>query len=308
MICETPLHAGSGSDLGVIDLSIQREGHTNFPKIEGSSLKGALREHVAANCTDKALEKRLFDVFGPEENTDTDLYAGAIGFSDARLLLFPVKSMKGIFAWITCPKALLQLQRDFARADIQVELPKGLQKLEDHQAFVLKGNKLTFDEKIILEEYAFETLSRLKEISIQSKDIGQWMGDTLFANQNTGTAYWQEKLKQDIVIVSDDVFRDFTEFSTEVITRIRIDEETGVVKNGALWTEEYLPAESILYSLALIGKPRAKAKSSLKTEEEVQKFVLDNLKPIIQIGGNATVGKGITRLAFHSEKPQKLTK
>ena len=44
LICETPLHVGSGSDLGIVDLPIQRERHTNFPKIEASSLKGALRE------------------------------------------------------------------------------------------------------------------------------------------------------------------------------------------------------------------------------------------------------------------------
>ena len=43
-MCETPLHAGSGSDLGIVDLPIQRERHTNFPKVESSSLKGALRE------------------------------------------------------------------------------------------------------------------------------------------------------------------------------------------------------------------------------------------------------------------------
>ena len=44
LICETPLHAGSGDDLGIVDLPIQRERHTSFPKIEASSLKGALRE------------------------------------------------------------------------------------------------------------------------------------------------------------------------------------------------------------------------------------------------------------------------
>ena len=44
LVCESPLHAGSGSELGIIDLPIQRERHTNFPKIEGSSLKGCIRE------------------------------------------------------------------------------------------------------------------------------------------------------------------------------------------------------------------------------------------------------------------------
>jgi CRISPR-associated protein Cmr4 len=44
LVCETPLHAGSGDSLGIVDLPIQRERHTQFPKIEASSLKGALRE------------------------------------------------------------------------------------------------------------------------------------------------------------------------------------------------------------------------------------------------------------------------
>lgn len=50
LICETPLHAGSGDELGVIDLPIQREKHTNFPKVEASSLKGALRESFESKC------------------------------------------------------------------------------------------------------------------------------------------------------------------------------------------------------------------------------------------------------------------
>ncbi|NLI12590.1 MAG: type III-B CRISPR module RAMP protein Cmr4, partial [Peptococcaceae bacterium] len=30
-MCETSLHAGSGNDLGIVDLPIQRERHTSFP-------------------------------------------------------------------------------------------------------------------------------------------------------------------------------------------------------------------------------------------------------------------------------------
>jgi len=40
----TPVHAGSGNDLGIVDLPIQREKHTGFPKIEGSTLKGSIRD------------------------------------------------------------------------------------------------------------------------------------------------------------------------------------------------------------------------------------------------------------------------
>jgi len=46
IIAESPVHAGSGSDFGVVDLPIQRERYTNFPKIESSALKGCVREAI----------------------------------------------------------------------------------------------------------------------------------------------------------------------------------------------------------------------------------------------------------------------
>ena len=78
-ICETPLHAGSGSDLGIVDLPIQREKHTGFPKVESSSLKGAIREAVEGVFIKKATtedEKKVAKnrkneivtaLFGPED-------------------------------------------------------------------------------------------------------------------------------------------------------------------------------------------------------------------------------------------------
>ena len=39
----TPCHAGSGSSMGVVDLPIQRERHTNWPMIQASGVKGAFR-------------------------------------------------------------------------------------------------------------------------------------------------------------------------------------------------------------------------------------------------------------------------
>lgn len=173
LICETPLHAGSGDSLGVVDLPIQRERHTSFPKIEGSSLKGAIRQAfedfvviISSNpintskpeegkkiiydlqkIENRKFEQTLYDqlkqdwkdenwkkdnhkflnyhqsidlTFGPE-NAGNEGHASALGFTDARLLLFPVKSMKGVFAWITCPKVLKQFYRDMSLTGFQNE-------------------------------------------------------------------------------------------------------------------------------------------------------------------------------------------
>ena len=128
---ETPLHAGSGSDLGVVDLPIQREKPTGFPKIESSGLKGCIRDAfetarrttTVGTQTIQTSDKATIDrAFGPETGGD---HAGALGFSDARLLLFPVKSMKGVFAWITCPQVLERLRTDLGLAGVEgISIPK----------------------------------------------------------------------------------------------------------------------------------------------------------------------------------------
>ncbi|MCG0313652.1 MAG: type III-B CRISPR module RAMP protein Cmr4, partial [Calditerricola sp.] len=97
LTCETPLHAGTGQDLGIVDLPIQRERMTAFPKVEASGIKGSLREHLS---TVKRMDTKMVDeLFGPERLTDETAHMAALGFTDARLLLFPVRAMKGVFAW-----------------------------------------------------------------------------------------------------------------------------------------------------------------------------------------------------------------
>jgi CRISPR-associated protein Cmr4 len=169
LICETPLHAGSGSDLGIVDLPIQRERHTDFPKIEGSSLKGALRAAVEQE-TNNSFDDRVsvHRVFGYDDGGLTDKakiekalggktdFAGAIGFTDARLLLFPVKSMKGVFAWVTCEKVLNQFLSDMKQSQKGFDIT-GLEVLRDQKTYIFNPETSTKikNDKIVLEEYTF---------------------------------------------------------------------------------------------------------------------------------------------------------
>ena len=68
------LHCGSGNDLGIIDLPIQREKHTSFPKVESSSLKGALRE-AFETLSDTGKSKIL-------DNLNSSLGTGTINMKD----------------------------------------------------------------------------------------------------------------------------------------------------------------------------------------------------------------------------------
>lgn len=315
LVCETPLHAGSGDALGVVDLPIQRERHTSFPKIEASSLKGALREAFEekvieqlkedkSNLEDvKALLKKLNIVFGFDDGAlkhfskddlkglfkETD-FAGAIGFTDARLLLFPVKSMKGVFAWITCPRVLRQFAKDKQLSDTGFTMTGIPDKPADNSCYILSNDNdlLISGNNIVLEEYAFA--ATVQEIKIGETSLQSWLANQLFQ----AGSYWHGKAQKSIVILSDDDFKDFVNLSTEVITRTKINNATGTVQQGALFTEEYLPSESILYSIVL-ANPEFSDKTDKLTAEEVMDFFSSHYPPVFQLGGNATLGKGIVR-------------
>ncbi len=305
LIVETPLHAGSGSDLGIVDLPIQREKHTGYPKIEATSLKGSIREIFDTQAVTNELTGI---VFGPERG---DLHAGALGFTDARLLLFPVKSVSGVFAWVTCLAVLDRLKHDLSICQPSIELVENLpgeNSVTNDSALIVK------DGKIVLEEYTF-TVRPDKECEA----VATWIAENTLP-PDSGYDYWREKMKRDVAVLSDDDFRDFVTLSTEVIARTKIDNKTGTVAGGALWYEEYLPTDSILYSLALTtplflkvdGVDDEKEKKGIfyagqgpdknrMEAEKVMAFFADALPDIIQVGGNATVGKGLVRTRMYRD-------
>lgn len=287
---ETSLHVGSGSELGVVDLPIQREKHTEFPKIESSSLKGAIREAFEERFRNSEEgKKKISLVFGPENG---DEHAGALGFIDARILLFPVRSLKGIFAWITCPAVLNRLVSDFGLCNVK-ELPP---IPSSDKKIPTKCNLVTKGDKVVLEEYTF-----IVKADAECDQLAEWLSSNVLPPSSN--SYWIEKLKKDLVILPDDDFRDFVLMSTEVNARIKIDNDIGTVAEGALFYEEYLPSETVLYSIALASplfvedskKGDLKGDTPHEEANNVMKFFSDNLPQIIQVGGNATIGKGIVR-------------
>ena len=348
MVVETPLHAGSGTELGIVDLPIQRERHTGFPKIEASGLKGCIREafeelrDITTNKWNaeniyKMLKERFPNIdeewktkengkgttktksingtkykllkfeqaislaFGPEEG---DEHAGALGFTDARMLLFPVKSMKGVFAWITCPMVLERFKADLELCKNSGGISKDLSSLNEipsdnslkpkngkGKCIVASNEQLEINKNIILEEYAFE---------IDDESEKNIKGIAKFISDNTNIPEINNKL----VILSNDDFRDFINLSTEVITRTKINPETGTVQSGALFTEEYLPAETVMYSLALTTPVFQEKKDdlSLKNENDVMDFFEKGVPEVIQVGGNASIGKGIVAVRIWEAK------
>jgi CRISPR-associated protein Cmr4 len=297
----TPLHAGSGASVGVVDLPIQREKLTNYPIIQSSGVKGALRD-----LAEKLGVSDVEIVFGPKK--EAEKHGGALFFTDARVLLFPVRSLKGVFGWITCPAVLEKFKRDMNLLKINQKNITALEELEaikipeikkENEVCIPNGSNLEVYGKVVLEEFSFDVENG--ENRANADKLAEWFAKyTLPKYEEKKENYWTKKLKTDLIIVHDNVFRDFVQFSTEVITRIKIG-ETGTVAEGP-WDVENLPSETLLYSIALAmdsraiddqGKPIKKAQDVLNSISNIISKV-----SIVQFGGDETLGRGIAQVSL----------
>src|SRR6266536_3606980 len=155
---ETPLHAGAGSGLSSIDLPIQRERATQYPMIQGSGIKGKLRASFEGNREDLTSEAReMVDiVFGPPSTSGTGSdHAGALVAGDARILLFPVRSLNGVFAYTTSYDVLSRFKRDIERENTPFSwsMPSDI---EENTALVTTPSEITANDTVVLEEFSFK--------------------------------------------------------------------------------------------------------------------------------------------------------
>jgi CRISPR-associated protein Cmr4 len=279
---ETPLHAGSGRALGTVDLPIQRERVTGYPIVQASSLKGRLRAEARVRSL-----ADLEAVFGPETENASD-HAGALSTGDAKVLLFPVRSLAGVFAWTTSVEVLNRFLRDAAMVGVQAgwALSTGPAQGE----VLVGGSVLKAGDRVVLEEFTF--IPR-QDAVVQT--IGQWLAQNALPQGNE-YQYWRDELPNRLVVLPNDDFRDFVTFSTEVATRIKLNPDTKTVEEGALWTEENLPTDTLLYA-PLLATPSRAPNVQLSGQQ-----VLDALKGLgmarTQLGGNETVGRGSVYLRF----------
>jgi CRISPR-associated protein Cmr4 len=298
----TPLHIGAGQGLGHVDLPIVREAHTNFPYIPGTSLKGALRNleinQVArargekpSQLEEKLTDKDKFDpedrdivrlakIFGTagevaEQNKEAlekgkEVGAGKVLFLDAFIVLFPVKSAKGIFSLTTCPYVI---NRFFELLDIDQrveDVPEGKVKVLSKN-----GHKnLINNNKLLLEEFVFEA-EESEELEKFVELVGTFVG---------------EENKRRIVCVNDTDFKDVVSNYTEVQTHIKINLDTGTADRGALWTEEYVPAESV-FAFSLVFLEEINEEINYSREK-----ISYSPPPTFHLGGDITTGKGFVKV------------
>lgn len=275
----SPLHAGTGQSIGAVDLAIARDRATGMPYLPGSSLKGSLR----ARAIEQKLEKTIA-VFGPETSNASE-HAGAIVLGDANLLLLPIRSVAGTFAWVTSPLLLDRYARDAREAGLTVAGVPRPAKVDE--CLVAKGTKLKLPagDRVVFEDLDFKA-----QESVPVGKLAEELGQQLFPDGAGDHKAWRESLLGRLCVVHDDVMSFLAQHGTDVVARIALEPDTKTVKGSQLWYEENLPSECVL--LSVVG-----AISNGKAAPGDVFQVLEGLtKGSIQLGGKATVGRGRCQL------------
>jgi CRISPR-associated protein Cmr4 len=273
-----------------------RESHTGYPVIFGSAVKGALR----ANAKQQNLPN-IDEIYGKGDKDASQ--ASAIAIGDARLLALPVRSLTTQYRLLTCPHLLQRLKDQLIQIGQCCTL--AIPTVKENEIIIQQDY-----ENIYLEEYRYE----IKQNAL----LEEWQKElqTIFSPSDETTL-------ATLSIVSNDQFAHLCKIATAITPHIKI-EENKTASSGALWYEESLPPETLLYSLIIANKSHKPAPKnteekgqdkqngtednsndiqSLSAQDVIEKienqFDQSQNKAYLQIGGNETVGMGWCKTFFY---------
>lgn len=287
LYAETPLHCGSEGGTGYVDLPIQRERHTSYPVIPGSSIKGVLRDELLEKLTDAGVR----EVFGAEGTKDEKAARpGTFSFGDGILVAFPVRSSGAPFHWVTCPFVLERVFRALGQT-VTVEKPaKGHARAREAGSVLLEEIRL---EKAADPAFFADT---------STSGLGLLLG--LLPDDGRGFAYTRQIFGERLLIVADEDFKELVETGTEVITRIKLNalgttaaldpekypepDFSDYDRQGNMFVEEVVPPEALFLS-SLRGGAGPWRMNLIQALQE---------RPVIRLGGDETIGRGVTHLTF----------
>lgn len=281
---ETPLHCGSEGGTGYVDLPIQRERHTRYPVIPGSTIKGVLRDELKPD-----LNGSLEAIFGTEDAKGP----GAVSFGDGIIALFPVRSSHAPFHWVTCPFVLERVFRLLGKK-VEVPAPPGVRQAWSRTA----GD-------VLLEE--LRVVKKPHPAFFADKDSGLSVLLGLLPDSDRGFEYTRKILRDYLLILSDEDFKELIETATEVVTRIKLnvfgttrtisqeddpDEKLSAFdRQGNLFVQEVLPPEALF-----VAALRAEDKWAKSLQGAIGKH------PVLRLGGDETIGRGVTHVTFVSRR------
>ena len=278
----TPVHAGMGRGyLEHVDLPHQRD-EFGMPCIWGSSVKGAFKSAVRgagdAGCVKACL--------GPDPgDLEVREYSSAVSFLDARLLLVPARSLRGIWAYVTTPHLLGYL----------AEYLEALGPGWEARSKALRSIKprVSSTDRVLIDSKAF-----LSEVEVRDVRVD---GNALKPLLDLLPKGLREKVEErGVVVVDDDEGKRIITRSMMIQYRVRLSRATKTVEEGP-WTEEYLPQEAVLVTGVRCTTP-TKARDECRDCCEWLVKVLGKLNYGVWLGGKETIGRGLLKVYVERDR------
>ncbi|MBL8310674.1 MAG: type III-B CRISPR module RAMP protein Cmr4 [Burkholderiales bacterium] len=294
----SPLHFGTGVAVGAIDLPISRETNTRLPNAPGSGIKGVVKDILRGQYGQPDDAKQFRHALGAEPGEqDAERAQGAVSFGDGLLLAFPVRSLAGVFAWVTSPYAIHRLRRFTAACPAAPNVSVG-QAVTTAQALMVGPQNGA--KKAYLHDLALTVDS-----DARSTDAARALGDALAAlifPGDAGTPTVDDERKnfaRRFAVVSDEDLVHLSTVGCEVRMRNSLELESKRVKDGALWSEEYAPVETIFWGAVMAD--HINGQDGATTLNRFCRAL--GSERIAQFGGKATVGKGLARIVIVPAEP-----
>ena len=306
----SPLHMGTGASVGAIDLPHSREAATRLPNVPGSGIKGVWRDQIPATSEKKETLRLLFGSQWDQPTRDQ----AALLFSDAWLLCMPVMSYVGDFAWVTSPMSLARFARERRHINPGKDTPALPQPIAD-QALVTgecterhgppstrtAGQALVTGE-CTLRHNDYLYLHELKVKAKTCNNTQEWaalIAGEVFADDTN----FQEAFKKRFVLVGEAELVHLSHVAAHVPMRNALDDNK-MVKDGALWSEENMPAETLFWGTVAADTIQTNNNQTHSASDSLKQFTaLAGKTRQLQFGGKASTGRGVCRFVMPASTP-----
>ncbi|MBK9107302.1 MAG: type III-B CRISPR module RAMP protein Cmr4 [Saprospiraceae bacterium] len=255
----TNMHVGSGeSNYGVIDKLIERDAASGLPCINSSGLKGAIKQKF------KGIPG-LKEVFGSDHTRNDGVSSSDSGGEDKN-------AQQGSCNFLPAHLLAIPLRTDKVPFILGVSISTVNAYYQFRKDLGLTENPIT-----ISAEHKFKVSDEITDV-----DLGQ-SGKRTIGNLEKNIETQIKTLlgtKHPVVVLDNETLIELcNDLNLTVIARNAL--EDGQSQN--LWYEQVLPRESILYFPVM-------------WDDASKKKTFDLTKGTLQVGGNASVGYGFTKI------------
>ena len=310
----TPVHPGIGRAPGAVDLPVARD-PLGFPLIRGSMVKGALKTRLgqAKKCIKKKNNNHVIDcnengecgkiccLLGRELGGEGE-GASAISIGDLYPILVPGpatihnntsldKAMGGV-VYVTSDVLLARAQAYLEYAN--PGQPGGnngfKQYLNQEEDTLYLAGDCSGDITLLVAGQL------IKAKCVKAENASWPLGDLKGLNP----LYKAYPPHERLLVLKAGTARMLINRLLDHVTRIALDRDTKTVRQGMLWTEEYLPWGTLFLGIAADTGFRndhcCRVNMGSNGVLNVFKGMLDHIKGTLVVGGKESIGSGILKL------------